>query len=88
MAAIEAEIQRQMSDYQKLKSRLVQQERDGSRLATDQEALVRKCDELQSALSAKQEECALAAVRVAQLQEQLTAAKQAQATMQVGYWVQ
>ncbi|GFR46395.1 hypothetical protein Agub_g7977, partial [Astrephomene gubernaculifera] len=68
--AVETEISAQIADYQRLKQRLLQQERDSSRLSADQEALLRRCDELEGALAAKQEECALLNKKCAQLEEQ------------------
>ena len=59
------------------------QEYDSSKLRGDQGALLRKCDDMQSLLGAKQEECALAVMRAAQLQEQLHSSGKMQASLQV-----
>lgn len=58
-------------------------ERDGGRLAAAQDVLARKCDELQTALAAKQSDCAAAAVRASQLQEALTVSRQNHQATQV-----
>ena len=59
------------------------QERDSFKFASDQEAVLARCDELQSSLAAKQEEAALQARRAAQLEEQLQAGRAAMAALQV-----
>lgn len=133
-AAVEGEVTRLLADYERLKTRLLQQERDGARLVAGQDTLARKVrchelsqlhiriecgmrvplfrhedcwsdwhitnlpsgtdpprvyrlclqvDELHGALAAKQEDCAAAVVRSAQLQEQLTAANTQLAIAQV-----
>ncbi|KAJ9520832.1 hypothetical protein QJQ45_014023, partial [Haematococcus lacustris] len=79
---VQAEINRQMADYEKLKARLIQQEQDSSRLMASQNAMARKCDELHAAMAAKQDDYAAAIVRTAQLQEQLNASRNALAAAQ------
>ncbi|GIL84609.1 hypothetical protein Vretifemale_13262, partial [Volvox reticuliferus] len=80
--AVETEISAQIADYQRLKQRLLQQERDSSRLSSDQEALLRRSDELEATLAAKQEECALLMKKCAQLEEQLQAGRSAMVALQ------
>ncbi|GLC75427.1 hypothetical protein PLESTF_001635600 [Pleodorina starrii] len=80
--AVETEIAAQIADYQRLKQRLMQQERDSSRLSVDQEALLRRSDELEATLAAKQEECALLMRKCAQLEEQWQAGRSAMAALQ------
>ncbi|GLI59117.1 hypothetical protein VaNZ11_000948 [Volvox africanus] len=80
--AVETEISAQIADYQRLKQRLLQQERDSSRLSSDQEALLRRSDELEATLAAKQEECALLMKKCAQLEEQLQAGRSAMTALQ------
>lgn len=60
------------------------QERDSSQLSSDQEALLRRCDELQAALGAKQEECALLTRKSAAVEEQWQAGRAATTALQVG----
>lgn len=76
-AGIETEIQQQISDYQRLKARLLQQEKDSSRLSGEHEALQRRCDELTALLAAKAEEASSVVLRSSQHQEALMAAQQA-----------
>ncbi|KXZ49805.1 hypothetical protein GPECTOR_19g256 [Gonium pectorale] len=80
--AIETEISAQIADYQRLKQRLLQQERDSNRLSAEQDAVLRRCDELEAALASKQEECALLNRKCAQLEEQWQASRSAMAALQ------